>query len=964
MSTGVREEAANTALSLILNEYGMESTSLIQLGRDIPDVYLVERGVRCILEMKRESNRGELPKQMGDRLNDGACEVVFGVIFPDAVTTGRMVAPTATQVKQNLRDANLEILVQAVSSDHELSRIENVSTSRLPAVIERYASEALDEGELDAAIERVSDAVSAFVTQVGGHPNADTIAQNINEVLKGIGDSETASGDGHADLTSGGLVLYDTISFYEMLCQSEDDLNTLRRHYRDAGTWKQALTNAFEAAYQINYDNIFTHTIGVLDALPTGPDIESALKELYDAGQYIVSRAGLLRQDLSGRIYHSALGKTLAKNFATYYTRIPSSDLLAWLAIDSWDDKVADFASGSGTFLNSAYSRKLSLALPDAIEEMASPGAMEEPNGIGTLDDLHRKFIEEDISALDAMSFASHLSMVNLATRRPRTTFRRSGVYHVPVVKQTTGENLTGSLELLKSNTIRVQERLSGDQRGARKQAVETAIGTEMEQVTFDRDYDVVIMNPPFSRKDRAAKILDMAKVNRMAREHNEDMTGQTGLAAPFVLLGDLHLKPGGRLALVLPTAVVNRYSWDAIREMLAENYHVEHMVVSWAPGLPAWSEDTDLREILIVARKLDTSENGNPGKTIVSHIDEDISFTEAREIGRILNSTNPSSISIRSPNSQVLYSGVKSLGEAKSYPSAFLTDHTDNWYRYAAYRNPNLVKLMAALEGIAAPEDAPYGVSLGDVTTPLNTDASVRLFLKNKKSAGYAYSDSEVSNSDPIIVTSRYDKISATPGDDGKWVYRDHSLPAKEKFEYGTGELLVMRRMDMYNTMRVCAIAPDKDRQFTGSMWVPVEISEMTTTDGERLLPIESARILAVWLNSTIGLIPYIGYRAETRGAFAEWKTNQVRRVTMLNPSKLTSDQANQLLDAYQDVADVEWDLLRNQLDDAVGDEDHPRRRLDRSVCDALMDKRPDIEAIERDLCDEVNKLGRIMNG
>jgi hypothetical protein len=254
--------------------------------------------------------------------------------------------------------------------------------------------------------------------------------------------------DDEAKLTSGGLVLYDTISFYEMLCQSEPSLDTLQQHYRNVGTWKQALTDAFEAAYQVNYDNIFTHAIGVLDALPTGPDIEDALEELRNASQYVVSRAGLLQQDLSGRIYHSALGKTLAKNFATYYTRIPSSDLLAWLAVDSWDDKVADFASGSGTFLSSTYGRKLSLALPDAIEAN---------NGIDTLDDLHRRFIEEDIYGLDAMSFASHLSMVNLATRRPRTTFRRSGVYHVPVVKQPAGENLTGSLELLGSNSIAVR---------------------------------------------------------------------------------------------------------------------------------------------------------------------------------------------------------------------------------------------------------------------------------------------------------------------------------------------------------------------------------------------------------------------------------------------------------------------------------------------------------------------------
>ncbi|MFW6384138.1 MAG: hypothetical protein ACOCZC_01930, partial [Halodesulfurarchaeum sp.] len=82
-------------------------------------------------------------------------------------------------------------------------------------------------------------------------------------------------------------------------------------------------------------------------------------------------------------------------------------------------------------------------------------------------------------------------------------------------------------------------------------------------------------------------------------------MTGQTGLAAPFVLHGHQHLKEGGKLALVLPTTVINRYSWDAVRMMLAEHYHIVHMLVSWGPNLPAWSGDTDLREILIVARKL-----------------------------------------------------------------------------------------------------------------------------------------------------------------------------------------------------------------------------------------------------------------------------------------------------------------------------------------------------------------------
>lgn len=562
------------------------------------------------------------------------------------------------------------------------------------------------------------------------------------------------------NLTSGGLIMYDAVSFYELLCQSEPDITSIQRLKNQKGTWKQAFTEAFKKGVQKKYTNIFSPALGVISILPTAPDVENSLENIYDASQYVVSRAGLLKQDLSGRIYHSALGQATAKRFATFYTRIPSSELLASLAIEDWDDKIIDFACGSGTLINSGYSRKLSLALPSAIEEH---------NGIESLDGIHKKFLSEDIYGMDAMAFAAHFTTVNLATQRSSTQVGDSNVYQTPVTNPANGESRTGSLELLSSNTIPVQERFDDTSIGA-----EQAVSSETVQTTIDKDFDVVIMNPPFTEKSRATKILNMSKVNSMAREHNDELTGQTGLAAPFVQLAHLHLKEGGRMAMVLPTAVLDRYSWRPVREMLKDNYNIEHIVTSYAPNMPAWSENTDRREVLLVARKQTEGDNPRTKQPIISHVDKDIDFTEAREIARVLKNTDPKSISLNSPNSQILFTGAESQGEAFSIPSGYLSNNTANWYKFSAYRDPKIIKLMAYLQGIYNTSNAPYNMPVSDYTSQLRQFADVKLFLKNIKTAGYRVVDDQPSrNSDWTVNTSTINKINLKE-QDVEWVYKD----------------------------------------------------------------------------------------------------------------------------------------------------------------------------------------------
>jgi hypothetical protein len=115
---------------------------------------------------------------------------------------------------------------------------------------------------------------------------------------------------------------------------------------------------------------------------------------------------------------------------------------------------------------------------------------------------------------------------------------------------------------------------------------------------------------------------------------------------------------------------------------------------------------------------------------------------------------------------------------------------------------------------------------------------------------------------------------------------------------------------------------------------------ANLNTVDGENITQTEAAQVVSIWLNSTFGIVPYIGYRAETEGAYGEWKTNQVRRVTALDPSKLTREQIDVLVEAFEEYYEKEWGLFRTQIRNAQTEDDHPRRELDKTVADAVFNQ------------------------
>ena len=91
-------------------------------------------------------------------------------------------------------------------------------------------------------------------------------------------------------------------------------------------------------------------------------------------------------------------------------------------------------------------------------------------------------------------------------------------------------------------------------------------------------------------------------------------VSATAGLGALFVPLAKRHVKLGGRIAFVLPVALATGEAWSAIRRLIANDFHLEVVITSHDFERPNFSENTDLSEILFIARRLRRKEK--PGAT------------------------------------------------------------------------------------------------------------------------------------------------------------------------------------------------------------------------------------------------------------------------------------------------------------------------------------------------------------
>ncbi len=371
---------------------------------------------------------------------------------------------------------------------------------------------------------------------------------------------------------------------------------------------------AWQDILEINYWAIFAVARDILMHLPAA-EAARILRRLRDTAQAVRSMGVENSHDLTGRIFQRLIADR--KYLATFYTLPASAALLARLAVAKlpgvdWADagaigklRIADFACGTGALLSAVY------------EQIA---AKHERAG-GNPAALHRAMMEDVLYGCDVMPSAIHITGSTLSGVEPGEAFGSSRLYTMPYGRQPDGTVKIGSLELLQRSDVQTLFNTSDPALRTGSAGEETAA-----QITVDvpdEGFDMVIMNPPFTRNTNkeagyAGTFAGAFAAFNASKEDQREMAkrmavfrkgtcyhGHAGMASAFAALADRKLKPGGILALVLPLSTASGLSWQGFRQMIEHRYgDLTVLSISTTGSEMSFSSDTGMADCLLVARK------------------------------------------------------------------------------------------------------------------------------------------------------------------------------------------------------------------------------------------------------------------------------------------------------------------------------------------------------------------------
>ena len=515
-----------------------------------------------------------------------------------------------------------------------------------------------ETGWLEGSVEELSDLVRvASVPRRAFDRAADLMEQGIEQASWGFKDVPGVVPDiarllGMPDVEQtrrmACAILANAVVFHHRLAGITDEITPPRLVCGDAMNLQKPIREEWTRILELNYWSIFAIARDILNHIPADA-ARWMLERLFEMTDEMETLGVTNAHDLTGRIFQRLIADR--KYLATFYTLPASASLLARLAISlldgvDWSDagrigrlRVGDFACGTGALLSAAY------------EEIA---ARHERAG-GDASKLHRPLMEEVLYGCDVMPSAVHITGSTLSGLAPGQGFRLSRLYTLPYGRQREGEVQLGSLELLRASEVQTLFNTSDPalRTGSVGEETSAAVTTEVR----DGDFDLVIMNPPFTRAgsdwEGSGRKEDSIKQFRglsTSLETQKDMAarvtafargscyhGYAGIASAFVALADRKVKPGGVVALVLPLSVAAGASWKGVRRLFDAGYEDLKIVSLAATGAGmSFSADTGMAECLVVARKRSGDTSGRSRRrAFVSLAQRPRGFAAAATISR-----------------------------------------------------------------------------------------------------------------------------------------------------------------------------------------------------------------------------------------------------------------------------------------------------------------------------------------
>jgi type I restriction-modification system DNA methylase subunit len=946
----VTEDTVTNLISSYLQSQGIsvrsQMTEKTSTGWVKPD-FRIENGGVFFGEAKWESKAwkgfGEA-RDYGENI-EGA-EGSFVITYPDEIKrSGIQDSITGDIEDSSLANYKYDVAFLRRDTDTDM---DTVSLEDLPEWIEENIKEQREPEQDPVQVIRV-------LRQMARRLNDELEVAPEENIFKNVLGAETDDQDEkQAARETAGFLLVNQITFYRVLSAALDEFDEIDPDDIESPS---DLSDYFDEVLEMDYTPVFNFRIA--EDLPDSSTsvLKDTIKSVYGISPERVDH------DVLGKVFHELIPEEPRKKIAAYYTKNEPAQMLAELSLEDADANVLEPACGSGTLLSSSYRRK---------RELTS----------GFDESTHRQFIEEDLTGIDIMPFAAHLSCIHLALHAPvyQTDEVNIGITDsTGLVPGSTIDSLSLFLPDEKSQTGLAEysggakpERSEEDYVEAGSTTMDATAGEEMEL-----DYvDLVIMNPPFSRQEFISRFRDNYKdtLERRFDARSDYLHRKMSYGSYFFFLADKFLKRGGRIAAVIKSTILNIKSDRGVRKMLTEEYAIEYIFAR--EDAANYSEDTDLREILIIANKGKSEDDkginyvlhDGPSVNDLAELDAvadtleagdsyegddyllqkiDVETLNVNNLFSPLSLSNPELFSTydRVANSLPLTSldsldvglirGIGSAGQGVMHVHPEVSINDPNISTYNADRDV-WVHESESSDSVTAKHR-----HLGKTITVDKNDLVPNLRRPSDQP------NLDLSNIPEYAVKNpNFDEATEwlKPTDESdipnKWPSRVNSRMA---------HIALVRRVNVTapGTHHLAYYSEDK-RLFSDMMWV---LPKATKAE---------AKILCAWFDSTFGWLKNISDRVETEGGWILWHRYIVREFRTPSLQKLDDKQQKALLDGFNDWKDEDTppmyiqvarnanpgNFSKSELDEIeeeyeglkseLGDGYEPRKKLDKAVMEA----------------------------
>ena len=890
-----REEVINSELAELLRKCGLQADPETIKKANKPDVIINMGGLNVVIE-GRFGNKQSLRRDVKARIEEGIADISLGILYPSELREADDLNHLREKIKrclyhgfvcyygkqgvesQDFESSGLRDVVEILNNIFGIY-IRNDLVREQVKDVEELLEEAVDDicktnffFNSEALVERLRDTLGVTNHEQKEKPSKKKSQREIKDLLR-----------------IATFVLLNALIFHEVLASAGKGGSSLRR----AQSHRQKFLLAeWQKILKDDYAPVFWLAREILNAFPTSPQTESLLKQLADKALEVVASGILLKHDFMGRIYHKLLLRTTGKYYATFYTSIPAAWLLANLIFKtphpSWDFadvgnienfRVIDPACGSGTLLSAAYM---------AMKQMYVISA---PQTVD-LRTFHRLCMENIFHGWDILDYATHLTLTTLALHNYRSSFSSCNIYTLPAgVERVNGQEVVhlGSLDYL-------SKQLAFKGWGFTAPVISKGMaGDKREQQIPVPKADVVIMNPPFSRsanpnvkfgysQEKVKKKMN-EELSKLTRQLGMEGIGQAGLGPYFILLADRLLKSNGRMGIVIPRGMLSGVSWSKIREKLMKGYEVEYIVSNHDPGDNAqgiepwnWSENTDLAEVLIVARK--TKETRDTKVLYINLWNKPKNELESLWLSQqVLRLQKSLSRTLAYGDWKSLRLSGKEIGAIYYVPQQ---DLRDNWLVPCLFANPELNKFLMEIKDRLRSKLIP----LSKISEHLGIDCST-----------VSRSLQETSSVTPLQVVWGH-KLDMNTINAQRYIGYAHGPSRLQAY---SGNLLLPYTLYLQNHKVAAFFSPQK---VLSNMFWTVKMAEEN-----------DAKLIALWLNSTFGFLFLLSVGIASKGFHFEFKQGNLKQLLVVNPKLIEKSRVSRL---YQSLHNRPFERFADEFSQA----------------------------------------------